>query len=133
VRFFLDSNVLIYALGRDDPRRPVARALLEKRGYTSVQVLGEFAAVALRKLGRSWSEVSSAVALIRGLCSPPVPLTTEILETGLRIGEAHKYQMFDACIIGAALHAGCNTLYSEDMHDGHVIDGRLTIRNPFAA
>jgi predicted nucleic acid-binding protein len=30
------------------------------------------------------------------------------------------------------LLAGCTTLYSEDMHNGQVIDRQLTIRNPFA-
>jgi predicted nucleic acid-binding protein len=34
-------------------------------------------------------------------------------------------------IVAAAQLAGCTTLYSEDVHDGLVIDG-LTIRNPYA-
>lgn len=42
------------------------------------------------------------------------------------------YQFYDALIIAAALEAGCAVLFSEDPHDGQVIDGRLTIRNPFA-
>ena len=41
-----------------------------------------------------------------------------------------KYHIYDAPVIAAALEASCSTLYSEDMHDGQVIDG-LTIRNPF--
>jgi predicted nucleic acid-binding protein len=33
--------------------------------------------------------------------------------------------------VEAALEAECATLYSEDLQDGQVIDGRLTIRIPF--
>jgi predicted nucleic acid-binding protein len=40
--------------------------------------------------------------------------------------------VYDGMIVAAAQLAGCRVLYSEDMHDGLVID-RLTIRNPFAA
>ena len=34
-------------------------------------------------------------------------------------------------IVAASLDAGCDTLWSEDMQDGLVIQGRLTVRNPF--
>jgi predicted nucleic acid-binding protein len=39
--------------------------------------------------------------------------------------------MFDALILASALQAGSNTLWSEDMQDGAIIDGRLRIANPF--
>jgi len=34
-------------------------------------------------------------------------------------------------IVATALDAGCDTLYSEDMQHGQIIDNRLTIINPF--
>jgi predicted nucleic acid-binding protein len=34
-------------------------------------------------------------------------------------------------IAAAALGAGCDRLWSENMHDGLGIDGRLTVVNPF--
>lgn len=34
-------------------------------------------------------------------------------------------------IVAAALEAGCDALCSEDMHDGLIVDGRLTVVNPF--
>jgi len=36
-------------------------------------------------------------------------------------------------IAAAALLAGCSTLWSEDMQDGLLIEGRLRIVNPFAS
>ncbi len=38
----------------------------------------------------------------------------------------------DCLIIAAAQLAGCDTLYSEDMLDGQVFEGRLTVINPFS-
>jgi len=52
-------------------------------------------------------------------------------ETALRIAEQYSYGIYDALIAAAALEAGCVTLYSEDFQDGQIIDGQLTIRNPF--
>ena len=37
----------------------------------------------------------------------------------------------DSLIIAAALAADCNILYTEDMQHGQVINGKLTLLNPF--
>jgi len=34
-------------------------------------------------------------------------------------------------IVAAAVESGCDVLYSEDMHHGLVVAGRLRIENPF--
>ena len=54
----------------------------------------------------------------------------------LRAQESQKllnygFQFYDALIAAAALEAECTTLYSEDFQDGQLIEGRLTVRNPF--
>jgi len=104
---------------------------LAKRGLISVQVLNEFANVAHRKLRRSWPTIFQALAAVRTLCPPPRPITVETHELALSIAAQIGYQLSDAMIIASALEAGCDTLLSEDLQDGQVIDGRLTIRNPF--
>lgn len=94
-------------------------------------MLNEFATVARRKLGRSWPEISQAVADIRAVCPPPVPLTTRTHEHALTLAATSGFAFYDALIVAAALQAKCTVLLSEDMQDGQVIEGRLTIRNPF--
>jgi predicted nucleic acid-binding protein len=64
------------------------------------------------------------------LCSV-VPVTEETHVRGLVLAERYQLGLYDGMIVAAALLAGCTTLYSEDMHDGLVID-RLTICNPYA-
>lgn len=128
---FLDSNVLIYAVAQEDPRGTRAEELLRRGGILSVQVLNEFTSVARRKIRMPWAEVREALAAIRVLCATPIPITAQTHETALRIAEQYSYGIYDALIAAAALEAGCVTLYSEDFQDGQIIDGQLTIRNPF--
>jgi predicted nucleic acid-binding protein len=49
------------------------------------------------------------------------------------LAERHDLSTWDAMIAAAALHANCDTLWSEDMQDGLSLDGRLRIVNPFRA
>jgi predicted nucleic acid-binding protein len=128
---FFDTNVLVYVVGQEDERTALAEALVAGGGVVSVQVLNELAAVARRKLGLTWEEVGEAIAAIRVLCPSPVPLTIETHEAGLRIAAQYQFHIYDALVAAAALEAACTTLYSEDLQDGQVIDGCLTIRNPF--
>ena len=128
---FLDTNVLLYATLQPDPRSEAARSLLAGRGTISVQVLNEFANVAARRLRRPWPEIDRALRSIRTLCAPPLPLTVATHQAGIAIATRTGYRLYDALIVAAALEARCNILFSEDLHDGHVIEGRLTIRNPF--
>ena len=128
---FFDTNVLLYSASQDKERTGRAEALLADGGIISVQVLNEFAAVAHRKLQMPWENVAEALTAIRILCPAPLPITVQIHEAALQIAMRYGYHIYDALVIASALDAGCDTLYSEDLQTGQVIDGRLTIRNPF--
>jgi predicted nucleic acid-binding protein len=130
-RAFFDTNVLVYVVGQQDERTARAEALVANGGVVSVQVLNELASVSRRKLGMSWEEIGDALAAVRVLCPSPTLLTIDTHEAGLRIAARYGVQFYDALIAAAALEAECATLYSEDFQDGQVIEGRLTVRNPF--
>ncbi|HEY2544540.1 MAG TPA: PIN domain-containing protein [Candidatus Acidoferrum sp.] len=132
VKPFLDTNVLIYAVAKGDPRSAQAEHLLASGGILSVQILNEFVSVARRKILMPWSDVLEALDAFRVLCPSPLPITVEMHEAALKIAEQHGYNIYDALVVAAALEAGCATLYSEDLQDGQTIDGRITVRNPFA-
>jgi len=129
-KVFFDTTVLIYAFAQDDRRTTIAEQLLEVGGAISVHVLNEFVAVARRKLGMSWKELIEAVTSIRSLCLPLVAITVEIHDEALRIAQRYGYHIYDSLVLAAAMQAGCNVLYSEDMQDGQKI-GSVTIKNPF--
>jgi len=129
---FLDTNILLYAALQPDPRSEAARSLLAGGGLISVQVLNEFTAVARRKLHRPWPEIAQALGAIRTLCPMPRPITLAVHDAAFSIAEGLGYTIYDALILASALEAGCDTLFSEDLQHGQVVQGRLTIRNPFA-
>ena len=129
---FLDSNILVYAFTAD-PRAAAAQALLERGCMISVQGLNEFANVARRKLGKSWEEIRDALAAIRTLCKNVLPINLDTHDAALDLAERHGFALFDALMIAAALEAGSDILWSEDMQHGMTIDGRLRIANPFRA
>jgi predicted nucleic acid-binding protein len=128
---FFDTNVLIYAVGKNDPRASRAEALLASGGVVSIQSLNEFVSVARRKLGMSWKEVKELLDIICILCPDPVAISLDTHREAAAIAEKYGYGIYDSLIASAALEAGCKTLYSKDLQDGQVINRQLTIRNPF--
>lgn len=98
----------------------------------SVQVLNEFTSVMTRKHGYMLDEVRTFLAGVRGVAAT-IPLDVNTHDQAIRLAGRFRLQFWDALIAASALEAGCMRLFSEDMHAGLVIDGRLTIVNPFAA
>jgi predicted nucleic acid-binding protein len=129
---FLDTNVLLYLLSEDETKANRAEKVIARGGIISVQVLNEFTSVATRKLGMTWVEVHEILSQVRTVC-PVEPNTVEVHDQGLLVAERFGFAIYDAMIVASALIAKCVILYSEDLQDGQVIDGRLTIRNPFVA
>lgn len=127
---FLDSNVLLYAVSSDATKAPIAATLVEDGGTISVQVLNEFANIAFKKHRRSWIDIGHALRVLRAQLRVQA-LTIETHEFGLQIAERYRFSFYDSLLVAAALQAGCTTFYSEDLHDGQMIERRLTIRNPF--
>jgi predicted nucleic acid-binding protein len=128
---FIDTNVLLYLLSSDANKADRAEAILQTGGLISVQVLNEMANVALRKLSMPWEEINEVLTLIRSVCHVE-PLTVKTHDRGRHAAERYKLNVYDAMIVASALLAGCETLYTEDMHHGLLIDDQLRIRNPFA-
>jgi predicted nucleic acid-binding protein len=129
-KIFLDTNVVLYVLSGEAGKAETAEDLLAAGSTISVQVLNEVAAVALRKLGMSWPQIRQMLDVLRAVCEVE-PLSLATHGRGMAIAERFGFSVYDSLIVAAALGAGCETLYSEDMQHGQVIEGRLTIRNPF--
>jgi len=127
---FFDTNVLLYLLSGDHTRADRAEHELSTGGVISVQVLNEFASVATRKLKMSIAEIREVIDTLRSVCTT-VPLSEETPDIGPQIADKYGLSVYDAMIVAPALLAGCNTLVSEDMQHGQVLEGRLKVRNPF--
>ena len=64
------------------------------------------------------------------MCSVEI-ISLVTIHTALNIRERYNYSWYDSLIVGTALEAGCETLYSEDMQNGQLINNSLRIVNPF--
>jgi predicted nucleic acid-binding protein len=129
VSAFFDTNILVYAQ-QVDGKADRARALFAAGGKLSVQVLNEFTAVSRRKQKRDWREIAEAISDVLVLVDPPLALTLDLHAAARALAEDHRLSFYDALIVAAALEAGCDILYSEDMQHGRTIGG-LSIVNPF--
>jgi predicted nucleic acid-binding protein len=127
---FFDTNVVLYLASGDRAKADRAESLIAAGGIISVRVLNEVANVARRKMRLSWDETLAFLSTVRALL-PVEKLTIETHETGLVLAERYGFSIYDSMIAAAALLADCDTLWSEDMQDGMLIDARLRIANLF--
>lgn len=135
--FFLDTNILIYALDEAYPAKQqlavqlVREAIMSGRGIISIQVVQEFLNVARRKFKQPMT-VEECRGHIRNVLEPLCAYFPSIstMDRALLINEETGYSLYDALILTAAVESGCRTLYSEDLQHGRKVQG-LTILNPF--
>lgn len=128
---FLDSNIVVYSASGIEPvKQPVARGLLLQQCCLSPQVLFESLNVFLRKMKLP---LPIAVRTIQDVMnySRIVAEDESIVRKALQLYETGSFQPYDAKIVATALSAGCSIVYSEDMHHGRVVEGAMTIINPF--
>ena len=129
---FADTNVAIYAVDADVAKREKALAILATRPVISTQVVNEYLNVLLNKRKLVRADANELARALMATCDV-ASVTPDITELAMNIGEHHQISHWDSLIVAAALATGCDTLYSEDMQDGQVFEGRLTVKNPFVA
>jgi predicted nucleic acid-binding protein len=131
--YFLDSNIIIYGLhSEQDFKKSLKSArLFESAAVISTQVISECLHISQKKFRANPAALEEILEFLLGTFK-----LTEIHSSTLRLAARLRHSIhvsqYDAQIIAAALEAGCTTLYTEDMQHGQVIEGRLTITNPFA-
>ena len=129
-KIFFDTNTLLYLLSSDNKKADWVSKNLQQHNVISVQVLNEFTTASLRKIKISNTELDEFLDLFKSTFQVR-SLDMDTFETGLMVSRRYGYQHYDSMIIAAALQAGCERLYSEDMQHRQVIDKRLQIVNPF--
>ncbi|HJU24983.1 MAG TPA: PIN domain-containing protein [Casimicrobiaceae bacterium] len=131
-RHFFDTNLLVYMISADPEKADRAERLVRAGGHVSVQVLNEFAHVAMRKLHVPPDGIETVMKATVSTCKVH-DLTLRDTVNALSLSRHHGFPFYDAVIVASALHAGCTTLWSEDFQHGMKLEGRLTVRNPFRA
>jgi predicted nucleic acid-binding protein len=128
--FAVDTNILIYLEGNDTHKRRIAEELLLDNPVISSQVISEFINVTRRLRNISKTQLIIEVANLFCYC-PIMPISHSILQRATQLIARYDFQVFDSIIVASAVESGCKILYSEDMHRNLIVDGQLTIVNPF--
>ena len=129
-RIFVDTNVVLYALGKDEQKKAVARLILANQPFLSSQVINEAVNVCLRRF-KFTREQSYQFAELVMQKTNVLPVDEATIRKSADIALRYQFSNWDSLIIAATLLAGCNILYSEDMQHSQVIDKKLVIINPF--
>ena len=133
-KVFLDTNILVYALDRDEQEKQSAcRAILrqlqdDNRAVISTQVMQEFFVVATRKLG---VEPLKAKRILQALGNvETIAVAPALIYEAIDCSLLNQISFWDALVIVCADSARCALVLSEDLNDGQVIKG-VKIQNPF--
>lgn len=130
---FIDTNIWLYAFSSSQDQQKAQRAKLLLRQTTAIvlstQVINEVSFNMLRKFHADEQDIRK---LIRSLYRKylVVELNRDILLHASDLRTAYHVSYWDSLIMASALEVGATTLYTEDMHDGLIVNNQLTIRNP---
>ena len=131
---FLDTNVLIYSYGKAEPlkQRQALEAIGTGEVWISTQVIIEFVNVSHRKLKTPWPDIQLSLIELHENYDILVNSLATITQA-TRLADRYGFSWFDALIVSSALECGCDTLYSEDLQHGQLIEQSLRVMNPFMA
>lgn len=129
---FIDTNILVYCYTGDEPEKQQKALNIAHATDTfiSTQVLTELSNTLKRKFKLDWQAIERVISEVSSdfnvLINKP-----ETIENACQIADKYQYSFYDSLIISSALACNCQTLYSEDMQDGQIINNYLKILNPF--
>jgi len=132
-KVFVDSNVWLYLfLPFETNKNKIANEfILEKASqsiFISYQVINEVTNQLLRnKLDEN--KVKVCIEYIYEICTIH-NFSKEIIMLASTLRERYTFSFWDSIITASALNSGCNTLVTEDMHDGLKIENMI-IKNIF--
>jgi predicted nucleic acid-binding protein len=131
-RAFVDTNVLVYLYSEDEPEKQTTAIDAMERYHcsTSTQTLNEFCSVCLRKLKMPSEAIRQSIEEIITECELCY-IDYEVIRKALQLHSKYGYGYYDCLILASALLNDCNSLLSEDMQNGQIIEGTLIVKNPF--
>ncbi|MCX7088352.1 MAG: PIN domain-containing protein [Methylococcales bacterium] len=129
-RIFADTNLFIYAESKEQAKSARAIEIIQDSPVISTQVINETVSVLIKKHHFLLSEAHEIAESLLDLCEV-VPVDSLTIRKAINLAKRYSLSHWDSLIVAAALLAGCEKLYSEDMQHGQIFDNQLTVVNPF--
>jgi predicted nucleic acid-binding protein len=129
---FIDTNIFVYIQRTDNPQKKLIseQAAAYFDCVVSTQVLNELCNIFTKKYPVPVQNIKELLKRIHDYCEL-VTVTGDFASAALDYHHKFSISYFDALMVVAALKSGSKYLVTEDMQDGLVIDGTLTILNIF--
>jgi len=134
---FIDTNVLLYAYDTSAGQRHVRAAELvlrlarTRQAAISVQVMQEFYVNATAKIARPLTPDAALTRLAAfSRWQVYAPLPGDVAQA-VQVSQRYRLSFWDAMIVLGAIRLKCDTLWTEDLNAGQIIES-VTVRNPFA-
>jgi len=130
---FVDSNIWLYLFLQDnDEKYKMTEQYFMSNNLNSIfissyQVINEVSNILLKKKFTE-AEIRESINYLLKVCTLQ-ELTKEILLTASHVRERYSFSFWDSIIIGSALCSKCDTLITEDMQSGLIVDEKLVIKN----
>jgi predicted nucleic acid-binding protein len=131
-KHFIDTNILVYCYSNDEPeKRDIAQDIVQySNTIISTQVLTELSNTMKKSFNLSWNEIGLLINETVSNFKIHINLP-DTINKALEIANKYGFSFYDSLIISSAIEENCTILFTEDMHNGTVIDQTLLIVNPF--
>lgn len=130
---FIDSNIVVYAndcnAGEKQVKaiETVTRCMKAQNGIMSIQVLQEYANIALNRLHQEPPVVLQQLKLLESF-KIVIP-SSKMVRRSVEIRDLYRVSFWDANIVAAAEAADCDLVLSEDLSTGQYYAG-IEVINP---
>jgi predicted nucleic acid-binding protein len=131
-KVFLDTNTLIYCYSEDDPvkQQQAVKLASNLQVIISTQVIQELCNTLFRKFKLDWETIGKVADEIEANFQVHTNSALTI-KKARQIAAFYKFSFYESLIVAAALESGCESLFSEDLQHGQIIENQLVVRNPF--
>ncbi len=129
---FIDTNLLLYLYSADeiDKQNKVKSAFYHYDCFISTQVLNEFSNVLSKKWKVPVPDIKMAINEIKQYCTISF-IDMNTIEKALSVHGKYRFSYYDSLMLASALLNDCQTILTEDMKDGQLIEESLAIKNIF--
>ena len=132
-KVFLDTNILVYLYSESeqDKRNKLCQMLNNLYRITSMQALNEASNVWFKKYNWDGAKIKKHLDNIELICHEVRIVTRSTVDSAISLKGTYGYSLYDCLMLASAIESGCHEVFTEDMHNGQVINGILKIVNPF--
>jgi predicted nucleic acid-binding protein len=130
---FIDTNVWLYAFipSQDLSKSASAKAIIQQSDVIiSSQIINEICVNLIKKTQFNESSIQQLVDSFYSKYRV-ADIDKNVLMKASELRERWHFSFWDSLIVSSALLGGAEILYSEDLHNGLVVENHLTIINPF--